>query len=705
MRRLREDFTLRPEFRRGFRAGLAFLIPLLICHWLGRTSDAILIAMSAQTMALPDLRGAYGMRLVILATITFAVAFAAVLGVWCGGSLLASILAAGFLALLGSVWRHLSADYGPHLSVASALLFLLGLSQPGTLAHGWHLAGLIFIGGAGTALLHIGFWLFRPQHPLRYAVGETWVALSDVIAAMRPPLDGRTMATGLMMEKERDLRMALDRTFVILGAAENKRRTALLQHLEDMRREAVHMAMRVTGFHSAWEPLMNSPLFAPHLPTMDSVLKALSDTARSVAITLISHRLENFTATEVRIQRCLHLIHVCEGQIASLDYDVTQLQDALGKIALVLPRIDATLGTTIDHGPGRWALFPSRLPDLGGKSIRSVAVWMNPSSQIDPVLVRHALRMALVMMGGVAVYKALNIHHGYWIPFTMVVVLQPDFGSTRERAAQRIGGTFAGSLLGSVLLWIKMPLLLLDGLAGLMSFGFAYYVRLRYGVAVFFVTLMIVLLTETIGPVHLDFTVTRLLCNAAGGAVALVAALLFWPVWEGGKFNTLLAASIQANRIYLATIARCLGTAGSDFEELLSSKRKAENANRHASISLQRLLAEPGIAEFEADRGAALTTYNQRITRSLTAIAVHLEESPMEVGCEPFTRPIEELDKRLEKLSAIAGQNETDASLAELQSSASLPQPSTLEMQLIWSYLVKSITETQAMALALDGSR
>ncbi|MEO7934350.1 MAG: FUSC family protein [Chthoniobacterales bacterium] len=701
MWRLPEDFTLRPEFRRGFRASVAFLIPLLICHWLGRTSDAILIAMSAQTMALPDLRGAYGMRLVILATITAAVAFAAVLGVWCGGSLVASILAAGFLALLGGVWRHLSADYGAHLSVASVLLFLLGLSQPGTLAHGWHLAGLIFIGGAGTALLHVVFWLFRPQHPLRYAVGETWVALSDVIASMRPPLDGAVAPVGLMMEKERELRLALDRTFVILGAAENKRRTALLQHLEEMRREVVHLAMRVTGLHAAWEPLMTSPSFAPHLPTMDSVIKALSDTARSVAITLISHRSENFAATEVRIQRCLHLIHVCEEQIAptdASDNDLTQLQDALGKIALILPRIDATLATTIDHGPQGMARFPSRLPDLGGKSIRSVAVWMNPASQVDPVLVRHALRMALVMMGGVAVYKAFQIPHGYWIPFTMVVVLQPDFGSTRERAAQRIGGTFAGSLLGSALLWIKMPLLLLDGLAGLMSFGFAYYVKLRYGRAVFFVTIMIVLLTETIGPVHLDFTVSRLLCNAAGGAVALVAALLFWPIWEGGKFNTLLAASIRANRVYLASIARHLSAPSSDFEEVLASKRKAENASRYASTSLQRLLAEPGIAELAADRGTALTTYNQRITRALTAIAVHLAESP--VGCDSFDQPIKELDQRLEKLAAFVEANE--AHFGDLQSCPLPPQPPGPELQLIWSYLAKSLTETQAMALALD---
>ena len=187
--RLLEYFALRPDMGRALRVGFAFLAPLLICHALGMKGDAVFIAMSAQTIALPDLRGAYGMRLLILATMTMVVAGSALMGVCAGGHLVLSVLAMGVLALIGGLWRHLSADYGPALSVASALLFLLGLSQPGTLADGMHLAGLIQIGGAGAALHHITFWPLRPQHPLRYAVAETWVAASDLIASMRTALE------------------------------------------------------------------------------------------------------------------------------------------------------------------------------------------------------------------------------------------------------------------------------------------------------------------------------------------------------------------------------------------------------------------------------------------------------------------------------------------------------------------------------------
>ena len=79
------------------------------------------------------------------------------------------------------------------------------------------------------------------------------------------------------------------------------------------------------------------------------------------------------------------------------------------------------------------------------------------------MLVRYALRMAVLTMMAVALYKGFQIPSGYWIAFSIVVVLQPDYGSTRQKAVERIGGTFAGILLGSALLWVKMPILLLDG--------------------------------------------------------------------------------------------------------------------------------------------------------------------------------------------------------------------------------------------------
>jgi uncharacterized membrane protein YccC len=111
---------------------------------------------------------------------------------------------------------------------------------------------------------------------------------------------------------------------------------------------------------------------------------------------------------------------------------------------------------TVDHGAVHSG-FPLHLPELSGVSLRSLSAWINPAPEVDSVLIRYSLRMAVVTMLAVAAYKYFGIPRGYWIAFTTIVVLQPDYGSTRARAGQRSLGTVAGSLLASALLWIKLP--------------------------------------------------------------------------------------------------------------------------------------------------------------------------------------------------------------------------------------------------------
>jgi len=113
----------------------------------------------------------------------------------------------------------------------------------------------------------------------------------------------------------------------------------------------------------------------------------------------------------------------------------------------------------------------------------------------------HSVRMAVFTMLAVALYEVWNIPRGYWIAFTIMVVLQPDYGSTRQRAAARIGGTVGGIVLAGCLLELKLPLLALDAFAAAMAFVFAYFLKRRYWLAIFFVTINLVLITETMSPV------------------------------------------------------------------------------------------------------------------------------------------------------------------------------------------------------------
>jgi len=60
------------------------------------------------------------------------------------------------------------------------------------------------------------------------------------------------------------------------------------------------------------------------------------------------------------------------------------------------------------------------------------------------VVRRHAVRASLMVAVTTLVYRVLHIPDGYWIPLSVIAVLQPDATSGRTRALQRALGTLLG---------------------------------------------------------------------------------------------------------------------------------------------------------------------------------------------------------------------------------------------------------------------
>jgi len=309
--------------------------------------------------------------------------------------------------------------------------------------------------------------------------------------------------------------------------------------------------------------------------------------------------------------------------------------------------------------------------------LRPLAAALNLRSKVDPAILRHTARIAVLTMMGVVAFKLLRLPHGYWLPFTMVVVLQPDYGATRQKAAQRLFGTLAGSILASLLLWLHLPYTLLMAAIAASGFVFIYYLKRHYALAVIFITLFVVLLTESSGAVTLAFTTERLAITFAGGLLALGAALLFWPVWERQRFPPIFAEALRANRDYLELLARHLAQGIAYDGAAIDAKRRTERANAEVFSSLQRMTGDPRSRQERVEQVAALANGNQRLTRVLNLVAVNLASgvestSPaLAVFAENAGRALEGIAERVEGRAPAAP-------LAELRrrlDGADLPAP------------------------------
>lgn len=633
-----ERSALQPDLARATRATTAFAGALIVCALSGTPLAAQYAATAALGLSMPQLRGAYPQRVLVMAVMISVISGAAFLGGLAAHHLPAAVAGIGFLALLSGVWRHVSTDYGPPLGIDSALLFLLALEGPSHGATAGQMALWTALGGTGAAVLQLGLWAFRPQHPLRHAVADAWVAASDLYLALIQTGQGEGDSWTM---KQRALRDTLDRATAALNTARSRNSPVLIDHLEQMVHEAAHLAMQAAAWHTLSESriALAGPASEParRRAAREAVLKELANLGRSVAITLITHQERNLGATRARIQTCRHLMEVMaredEAGLPTPGSGAGSHRPLFETMSRQLSSLDASLTPTVEHSDIP-ATIPQHLPDLSRASMPAIASWLNSVPFPDPSLVRYALRMALLTTLAVAAYLHWAVPRGYWMAFAIIVVLQPDYGATRQRAFQRVTGTVAGALLGSATLFVPLPLWLLAGLTISAAFAFAYFLKRRYGLAVFFVTTMIVLLTELHVPVHLDFTVGRLLSNLTGAALALVAAAWFWPVSERQRFPGLMAAAIRANAVYFDEVAREFGARGAFHQDIIRAKQTAERSASRAAASLQRLLAEPGGGQ-DSPTAAGLVTANDRITRAISALAVQMEAGLAPDASEP----------------------------------------------------------------------
>jgi uncharacterized membrane protein YccC len=598
-----------PDVGRGLRCMASFMAPMLLGLTGRLPFEMIFAAIAAQNLANVDVRGSYGLRLSLLMAMTVILAASAALGALAAPSLLACLVVTVIIGLGAALWRHLRSDYGSSLAVASGFLCFIAMVEKGGWVPAEHHVVAALAGGLWGAFLHVALWPIRPQHPLRQAVGASWLAAADVCS-----LNAENA-------KETALRTALDQARAVLVGAQGRKKSTVVERLDALNNAAARMAQRVGSFQSAWEEVANLPMDGDLKSAAENVMSVAANVSRSVALTVVSRQPGQLGGSEVRMRRLDHLVGVFRRYVAERR-DAPRwaaVDTTAGLLSSYLPDLRERLRRTIDRAADQGA-FSLELLDLAQQRLRPLAAALNLSRRVDPALVRYAARVIVLTLLGVLAMKTLDLKHGYWLPFTALVVLQPDYGSTRLRASQRLLGTLAGSILASLVLWLHLPFPWLMAATALTAFGFGFFLRRNYGIAVIYITLFVVVLTESLGPVTLALTVERFCDTFAGGLLALLAALIFWPSWEEGRFRPILAKALRATAGYMRIVGECLAAGTPYDDDVVKAKRASESASAEVFSSLKRMSGDPKNFRERLGELAVVANGNQRVTRSLNLI-------------------------------------------------------------------------------------
>ena len=206
---------------------------------------------------------------------------------------------------------------------------------------------------------------------------------------------------------------------------------------------------------------------------------------------------------------------------------------------------------------------------------------------------RHSLRLSIAMMFGFLLGHFFEIQNSYWILLTLVVIMRPSYGLTKERMKHRVIGTFLGAIIALVVVYVVDNTLIFGVLAGLSLILALALVQLNYRTFAIFITLHIVFMYAMYSPNVLHAIQFRIIDTLVGGGIAMLANLFLFPSWEFMTVYDSVLDTLGSNRVYLRNIEKVYDGKEVDIEDYKLSRKNSFLAMGELNSAFQRMTQEP----------------------------------------------------------------------------------------------------------------
>lgn len=182
---------------------------------------------------------------------------------------------------------------------------------------------------------------------------------------------------------------------------------------------------------------------------------------------------------------------------------------------------------TLAYGRSR-AVGPGGAPPPLRASLADGGRLLRETFLHDATLRAHALRLASVVAATTLLYRAFDLEHGYWIPLTVLAVLQPDEHASRVRALQRGAGTLVGTAAIALLVVVSGAQWLMVAGQFLCAFGlFALFARGYFWLVVLLTPTALLTISAVAGAGD-EIALQRAGWSAAGILAGLAIGELVW---------------------------------------------------------------------------------------------------------------------------------------------------------------------------------
>ena len=266
---------------------------------------------------------------------------------------------------------------------------------------------------------------------------------------------------------------------------------------------------------------------------------------------------------------------------------------------------------------------------------------------LNSSMFRHSLRLTIALIFAYLLGFVLDIQNTYWILLTIIVIMRPSYGLTKERSKDRIIGTLIGAIVAVGIVLITQNIIVYSILA-IVSLILAFsLVQQNYKFAAFLITISVIFMYSLANPNAFEVIQYRVIDTIIGATIAVVANYLLFPSWEVNNIKQVLLETLKMNREYLLAMQNLYKEPSKNRLPYNLARKEAFLAISNLNAAFQRLTQDPKSKQKEFQLIYEIVTLNQTMISAIASIGNFIINHKTTPASKDFNRLIKKISTSL----------------------------------------------------------
>ena len=272
---------------------------------------------------------------------------------------------------------------------------------------------------------------------------------------------------------------------------------------------------------------------------------------------------------------------------------------------------------------------------------------------IESPIFRHSLRLTIAVVFGFIFGTLIGIKNPYWIMLTLVVLMRPSYGLTKERAINRIIGTLIGATFATAIILITSNTVVYMVLAAIsLTIAFSL-LQQSYRSAAAFITVNIIFVYALFEPNSFTVIKFRVLDTAIGAILAVIANYTLWPTWEFMNLKPIITNTIHKNRAYLLAIKELYHTKDNNNLNYKLARKDAFMGISNLNAAFQRMTQDPKSKQKEVGLIYEIVSLNNTFLSALASTGSFIQNHETTSSSSYFDAFISHIENQLENAEVL----------------------------------------------------